>query len=105
MVSRSKRVGSYHENFFVKLFKSWNLKVKKQPLSGSLGGEYSGDLVLNLNGEDYIVEVKYRKKDGFPNPFTVLDQRDIALYKRGNGEPKWLLIVPDHIVKKLWSKE
>jgi len=35
----------------------------------------------------------------------VLDQRDIALYKRGNGEPKWLLIVPDHIVKKLWSKK
>ena len=62
MTSKSKAKGTYHENWFVKLFKGWGLAVKRQPLSGALGGEYSGDLVINLNGRDYIAEVKYRKE-------------------------------------------
>jgi Holliday junction resolvase len=103
MTSKSKAKGTYHENYFVKLFKEWGLKVRKQPLSGALGGEYSGDLVITINGEDYITEVKYRKEKGFPSPFTVLKNRDVALFKLGKneeGSPKWVLIIPDYIVEK-----
>ena len=104
MTSKSKQKGTYHENYFVKLFKEWGIKVRKQPLSGALGGEYSGDLVVTIGGEDYITEVKYRKEKGFPSPFTVLKNRDVALFKLGQneeGSPKWVLIVPDYIVKKI----
>ena len=51
MTSKSKDKGPYHENYFVNLFKEWGLKVKRQPLSGALGGEYSGNVVLEINGE------------------------------------------------------
>tara|TARA_R110001606_G_scaffold73331_1_gene168960 strand:+ start:13691 stop:14032 length:342 start_codon:yes stop_codon:yes gene_type:complete len=104
MTSKSKQKGTYHENYFVKLFKEWGIKVRKQPLSGALGGEYSGDLVVTIGGEDYITEVKYRKEKGFPSPFTVLKNRDVALFKLGQneeGSPKWVLIVPDYIVEKI----
>ena len=46
MASKSKIKGNYHENWFVKLFTSWKLPVKKVPLSGSLGGEHTGDIKL-----------------------------------------------------------
>ena len=45
----SKAKGTYHENWFLKLFTGWGLRVvKRQPLSGALGGEYAGDLVIQL---------------------------------------------------------
>ena len=100
MVSKSKQKGTYHENYFVKLLKTWGVQVKKQPLSGALGGEYSGDLVVKIGKKEMVAEVKYRAESGFPSPFTVLEGRDVALFKRGKGEPKWLLIVPDRIVEE-----
>jgi len=106
MASKARAKGNYHENFFVKLFKDWKIKVKKQPLSGSLGGEYSGDLIIEINGQQLVAEVKYRKSSGFPSPFTVLDNRDVALFKRGTGtNPKWVMVIPDRIVKQLFVKE
>ena len=45
MASKSKNKGNYHERWFLKLFQSLGLRIKKQPLSGSLGGEYKGDLL------------------------------------------------------------
>lgn len=108
MTSKSKRKGTYHENWFVDLFKGWGLQVKRQPLSGSLGGEYRGDLVINLNGQDYIAEVKYRKEKGFPSPFAVLKDRDVALFKTGtaaDGTPRWVLIVPDRVIEDIMEKE
>ena len=106
MASKARSKGNYHENYFVKLFKEWSIKVKKQPLSGSLGGEYSGDLIIELNGERLVVEIKYRKATSFPSPFTVLNNRNAAIYKRGNGtDPKWVLILPDYIVEKIWRSQ
>ena len=105
MASRARAKGNYHENWFIKLFKTWKIKAKKQPLSGSLGGEYRGDIVLTINGIELNTEVKYRKGT-FPSPFTVLDRRDAAIYKRGNGtDPKWVLILPDHVVEKIWRSK
>ena len=36
------------------------------------------------------MEVKYRDKSNFPNPFTVV--RDVLFYKRKTGSPKTLVI-------------
>jgi hypothetical protein len=101
MPSKSKIKGNYHENWFVKLFTSWKLPVKKVPLSGSLGGEHTGDIKLVINGKEYVVEIKYRSVDGFPNVFKVLENRDFAIYKRKNGDPKWVAIIPDKLFKEL----
>ena len=65
------------------------------------GGEHTGDIKLIINDKEYIVEVKYRAIDGFPNPFKVLDNRDIALYKRKTGDPRWVIIIPDKIFKEI----
>lgn len=100
MTSKSKQKGAYHERFFVKLLEKWGIKVRKQPLSGALGGEYSGDLVIQLADLEMIAEVKYRAESGFPSPFTVLEGRDIGLFKRGKGDPRWILIVPDRVIEK-----
>ena len=101
MPSKSKIKGNYNENWFVKLFKSWNLSAKKVPLSGSLGGEHSGDIKLIINDKEYVVEIKYRAVDKFPSVFKVLQGKDIAMYKRKTGEPRWVAIIPDNIFKEL----
>ena len=101
MPSRSKIKGNYHENWFIKLFSSWKLPCKKVPLSGSLGGEHTGDLKLTINNKEYIIEVKYRAVDKFPSVFKVLQGKDIALYKRKTGDPRWVAIIPDKIIKDL----
>ncbi len=73
MASRARSKGNYHENWFIKLFAAWKIKAKKQPLSGSLGGEYRGDLILTINGEDIITEVKYRKGTFPPHSLYWMD--------------------------------
>jgi hypothetical protein len=67
----------------------------------SLGGEYSGDLKLELNGYELVGEVKYRDKSTFPSPFKVLEGRDIAFYKRRTGKPQTLVIIEGDTFLKL----
>jgi hypothetical protein len=66
-----------------------------------LGGEYSGDLKLELNGYELVGEVKYRDKSTFPSPFKVLEGRDIAFYKRRTGKPQTLVIIEGDTFLKL----
>jgi hypothetical protein len=101
MVSKSKAKGSYHERWFLKLFESLGLKIKKQPLSGSLGGEWRGDLLLNIKEKDLFVEIKYRDKARFPNVFDLLDQRDIAICKRKLGDPRYCVIIKDKVFEEI----
>ena len=101
MPSKSKIKGNYHENWFVKLFNSWKLPAKKVPLSGSLGGEHTGDIKLIINDKEYVVEIKYRAVDKFPSVFKVLQGKDIAMYKRKTGDPRWVAIIPDKIFKEI----
>ena len=58
---------------------------------------------LLLITKNLICEVKYRKEKGFPSPFTVLDNRDIAVYKRGTDR-KWVLIVPGELVEEMLNE-
>ena len=105
MGSKSKAKGSYHERWFVKWLEKIGIKAKKQPLSGSLGGEYRGDIILQLKSKDYIAEVKYRSGNNFPNPFNVLDNRDLALYKRKTGKPSTLVIMSGEVFEELMGED
>tara|TARA_R100001463_G_scaffold2207_2_gene9372 strand:+ start:149 stop:499 length:351 start_codon:yes stop_codon:yes gene_type:complete len=95
MANNNKSKGTYHEKWFVNWLNEFKaqIKAKRQPLSGSLGGEYSGDIKLTIKDQELVGEVKYRDKSGFPNPFTVLEGRDIAFYKRRRGTPQTLVIM------------
>ena len=93
MANRNKIKGTYHEKWFVDWLTKAQIKAKRQPLSGSLGGEYSGDIKLELFGQELVGEVKYRDKSNFPSPFKVLEGRDIAFYKRRSGEPQTVVIM------------
>jgi hypothetical protein len=93
MANRNKNKGTYHEKWFVDWLTKAKIKAKRQPLSGSLGGEYSGDIKLELFGQELVGEVKYRDKSNFPSPFKVLEGRDIAFYKRRSGEPQTVVIM------------
>tara|TARA_A100001515_G_scaffold141845_1_gene139428 strand:+ start:1244 stop:1630 length:387 start_codon:yes stop_codon:yes gene_type:complete len=101
MSNKNKNKGTYHEKWFVHWLNKIGIKAKRQPLSGSLGGEYRGDIILQIRSKDYIAEVKYRTKDNFPNPFNVLDKRDLALYKRKTGKPNTLVIMSGDIFEEL----
>jgi len=93
MASKSKLKGTYHEKWFVKWLADQGIEAKRQPLSGSLGGEFTGDLKLKLKGKDLIAEIKYRTTNRFPSPFTVLENRDLAFYKRRTGSPQIVVVM------------
>ena len=101
MANRNKNKGTYHEKWFVNWLKEQGIKAKRQPLSGSLGGEYSGDIKLELNGHELVGEVKYRDKSNFPSPFAVLEKRDIAFYKKRRGTPQTLVIMSGETFEQL----
>ena len=105
MTHKNKRKGTYHEKWIVDWLIKLGIKAKRQPLSGSLGGEYRGDIILSPKNKNYIAEVKYRTKDNFPNPFNVLDKRDIALYKRKTGKPNTLVIMSGEIFEELLGEK
>ena len=106
MANNNKSKGTYHEKWFVNWLNEIKaqIKAKRQPLSGSLGGEYSGDIKLELNGQELVGEVKYRDKSNFPSPFTVLEGRDIAFYKRRTGSPQTLIIMSGETFQQLMEK-
>ena len=101
MANKNKRKGSYHERWFIKWLEEQKIEAKKVPLSGSLGGEYSGGIKLEVKEIQMVGEVKYRDKSNFPNPFSVLEGRDIAFYKRRRGTPQTLVIMSGEVFEKL----
>jgi Holliday junction resolvase len=105
VANRNKTKGTYHEKWFVKWLTEIGIKAKRQPLSGSLGGEYSGDIKLELKGKELVGEVKYRDVSNFPSPFKVLEGRDIAFYKRRRGTPQTLVIMSGEIFEQLMENQ
>ena len=107
MANRNKNKGTYHEKWFVNWLNEIKapIKAKRQPLSGSLGGEYSGDIKLEIKGLEMVGEVKYRDTASFPSPFKVLEGRDIAFYKRRRGTPQTLVIMSGEQFKQLMEND
>ena len=107
MANRNKNKGTYHEKWFVDWLNKIKaqIKAKRQPLSGSLGGEYSGDIKLEIKGLEMVGEVKYRDTASFPSPFKVLEGRDIAFYKRRRGTPQTLVIMTGETFQQLMEND
>lgn len=101
MGNKNKSKGTYHEKRIAEWFEEIGCPSKRQPLSGSLGGEYRGDLKVNIMGHELVVEVKYRDTSGFPSPFSVMENRDLAVYKRRRGTPQTLVIIPAELFAQL----
>tara|TARA_S200002703_G_scaffold155227_2_gene159106 strand:- start:1338 stop:1982 length:645 start_codon:yes stop_codon:yes gene_type:complete len=93
LASKSRNKGNYHETKILDWIETLGFKAKKQPLSGQLGGEYRGDILIEIGGEDLVVEVKYRDSGSFPSAFTVMEQRDIAIFKKKTGKPRQVVII------------
>lgn len=100
MANKNKSKGTYHEKWFERWFQSLGIEAERVPLSGALGGKYRGDLWVTL-GRRLVAEIKYRDKSNFPNPFKVLEERDIALYKRKTGKPQTLVIMSGDMFAEL----
>lgn len=60
MGSSQRNKGSYHERWWVQWFESLGAKAKRQPLSGSMGGEFSGDIKIESTSGPVIAESKYQ---------------------------------------------
>jgi len=101
MANKNKQKGYYHERKIVEWLEKIGLKAKRQPLSGALGGEYSGDIKVEVLGHELVAEVKYRDASGFPSPFSVLDNRDMAIYKRRRGTPQTIVIISGDVFEQL----
>ena len=104
MPNKNKIKGSYHEKWAVNWLNGIGLASKRQPLSGSLGGEYSGDIITHIMGHRLVTEVKYRDASSFPSPFTVLEERDLAIYKRKKGKPNVIVIMSQDTFEKLLGR-
>jgi len=104
MANKNKQKGMYHERRIVEWLHTTGVKAKRQPLSGALGGEYSGDIKIELLGYELVVEVKYRDLSNFPSPFKVLDNRDMAIYKRRTGSPQTIVILKGEVFEQLMEK-
>lgn len=102
----AKNRGSYHEKFFVSWLNEIEcIEAERQPLSGALGGKWAGDIKLSIHGLGLIGEVKYRDASNFPSPYRVLENRDIAFYKRRTGTPQSLVIMTAELFKQLMEKD
>ena len=102
MANNNKSKGTYHEKWFCKWLEKIGIKNYRVPLSGALGGEWSGDIHLtSLVGRKLVGEVKYRDKSNFPSPFTVLEGKDIAFYKRRTGKPQTLVIMDGDLFEEI----
>lgn len=100
MASKNRRKGDYHERRIVYWLQEQGFQAKRQPMSGQLGGEYSGDIIWKLNGHGLVTEVKYRDAASFPNAFKVLEGRDAAIYKRKTGTPRTCVIFDGDVFEK-----
>ena len=105
MANKNKSKGYYHERKIVDWLTKIGIKAKRQPLSGALGGEYRGDIKVELMGHELVGEIKYRDRSGFPSPFTVLEGRDLAIYKRRHGDPQTIVIIKGEVFEQLMENK
>ena len=65
--------------------------AERVPLSGSVGGQYCGDITVPLLGVDRTIEVKVRAR-GFSQLYDWLEGRDLLVVRADRREP--LVVLP-----------
>ena len=77
MTSKEKRKGTYHENWWVNLFRSWKWTARRQPLSGILK-DFPNDIEVKTKDMSIICESKYRA-NGFALVSSYLGKGEVDL--------------------------
>jgi hypothetical protein len=83
---RSRKKGTRIEREIVRALQGMGFAAVRVPLSGAVGGRFSGDVVLPLLGRDLCVEVKARA-DGFRELYSWLASRDVLIVKADRQPP------------------
>jgi hypothetical protein len=76
----------HREREIVRALQAKGFAAARVPLSGAVGGRFSGDVVLPLLGRDLCVEVKARA-DGFCELYSWLAHRDVLIVKADRQPP------------------
>lgn len=83
-----KRKGGRIEREFVQLLEKNGIKAHKTPLSGAIVG-YKGDIIMELDGKRYQVEVKSRASgEGFKKLDEWLGANDYLFLKQDRCDPR-----------------
>jgi hypothetical protein len=86
MPNPSKNKGMKFERALVAAFQEAGFGAEKTPLSGSLGGKYTGDLSVPLLGRDLCGEAKIRAR-GFRELYRWLAARDFLIVRADRSPP------------------
>ncbi len=85
MTNRQKHKGNRVENQMVKLLLDADIPAQRVPLSGQVGGLFSGDIRI---AENYTAEVKARKNgEGFATIQRWLGENDFLFLKQDRRSP------------------
>jgi Holliday junction resolvase len=87
----SRQKGDRAERGLVRLLQAAGFAAERIPLSGSVGGKFSGDVSVPLLGSDRKVEVKARA-NGFRRLYDWLDGADLLVVRADRSEP--LVVLP-----------
>lgn len=88
MATSQRRKGSYHEKWWCNWFKEKGCSAERQPLSGQLGGEYSGDIKIESKVGRLVAESKYQAEGrgfSFLTKIHKEQEADIYLLKQKKG--------------------
>jgi hypothetical protein len=96
--ARHRRKGSRAERALVAFLRNRGFAAERIPLSGAVGGSFTGDISLTLLGRDFVVEVKVRG-NGFRRLYDWLADRDLLIVRADRREP--LVIVPLNLAAEI----
>lgn len=101
---RSRQKGDRHERKVVSSFRELGLACERVPLSGAAGGEFSGDVRLNVPGFGvWCLEVKARKDaDGWKRIKAWLGANDALVLAEDRAEP--LVVLPMRAFQELLAE-
>lgn len=101
MSAKSKIRGYNHEISIRDKHTEQGIGCERVPLSGSMGGKYTGDLcVPSIEHKEFILECKARKNgSGFKTIEGWMEDADILFMRRNNQED--LVVMPLSIYFKL----
>ena len=77
---KSRDKGNRLERALVAQLQAAGFGAERVPLSGSLGGRWTGDITLPLLGRDLVVEAKTRG-NGFRQIYDWIENRDLLALK------------------------
>lgn len=104
MATSQRSKGSYHERWWCKFFSEKGCQAERQPLSGQLGGEFSGDIKLETRFGRLVAESKYQAEGrgwSFITKTHKEQPADIYLLKQKRGANFIVIEASNPLVEKI----